>query len=183
LTRPQLRTTTWRTALGVAATAAFLALPVPFALSEGSGGIGPGGGGTVGSDDGVFPLPGPHTYGDGFGAGRSHEGQDLLAKCGKPVVSAYSGRVQTRDYQSAAGNYVVIDAAGKLLDTAYMHLAQPSKLRKRERVEAGDLIGRVGDTGDASTCHLHFEMWSQPGWYEGGSAIDPEPYLRRWDRG
>ena len=39
----------------------------------------------------------------------------------------------------------------------------------------------VGDTGNASTCHLHFEIWSNPGYYEGGSADRPEPYLRAWD--
>jgi murein DD-endopeptidase MepM/ murein hydrolase activator NlpD len=159
-----------------------LATTVGSALGAGSGGIGPGGGGPAGTDDGVFPLRGPHTYGDGFGAGRNHEGQDLMTDCGRAVLAAYPGRVQVRDYHPAAGNYVVVDGAGKLRDTVYMHLREPSKLRKRERVEAGEVIGRVGDTGDASACHLHFEIWSQPGWYEGGHAIDPEPFLRSWDR-
>lgn len=183
---PQLRRRPARRVLGLATAIALLAVPGTLAWAEGSGGVGPGGGGggsEVGADGGVFPLRAPHTYGDGLGAGRDHQGQDLMAKCGRPVVAAYPGRVQFRDYQSAAGNYIVIDGAGKLLDTAYMHLQQPSKLRKRERVEAGDLIGRVGDTGDASACHLHFEMWSQPGWYEGGDPVDPAPYLHSWDRG
>jgi len=39
-----------------------------------------------------------------------------------------------------------------------------------------------GETGDASACHLHFEMWAAPGWYEGGSPIDPLSYLEKWDR-
>jgi murein DD-endopeptidase MepM/ murein hydrolase activator NlpD len=172
--------------MGAVTTAALVVMlfAAVSALGAGSGGIGTGGGGggSAGSDDGVFPVRAPHTYGDGFGAGRNHEGVDLMAKCGKPVVAAYPGRVQYRDFQSLAGNYVVIDGAGKLLDTAYMHLREPAKVRKRDRVEAGDVIGRVGQTGDATACHLHFEMWSQPGWYEGGHAIDPEPYLRDWDR-
>jgi murein DD-endopeptidase MepM/ murein hydrolase activator NlpD len=150
---------------------------------SGSGGVGTTpGGGTTTSDEGVFPVRAKHTYGDGFGAGRGHEGQDLLANCGKTVVAAQAGRVQMNKYHSAAGNYVVIDGAGQLEDTVYMHLQSRSPLRNGEKVLAGDPIGLVGDTGRASTCHQHFEMWSNPGYYEGGSAIDPEPSLRLWDQ-
>ncbi len=134
------------------------------------------------ASDGVFPVRSNHTYGDGFGAGRDHQGQDILAKCGKAVVAAQDGRVQQIDSHSAAGNYAVIDGAGARKDTVYMHLKGKAKVRKGDRVEAGDEIGRVGDTGNASTCHLHFEIWSNPGYYEGGHAIDPEPFLRSWDR-
>ena len=45
----------------------------------------------------------------------------------------------------------------------------------------GQPIGEVGDTGDADGCHLHFEMWSAPGWYTGGAPIDPLPSLKAWD--
>jgi murein DD-endopeptidase MepM/ murein hydrolase activator NlpD len=55
-------------------------------------------------------------------------------------------------------------------------------VRRGEKLAAGDSLGRVGRTGDASACHLHFEMWSSPGWEKGGSLIDPLPYLKRWDR-
>jgi murein DD-endopeptidase MepM/ murein hydrolase activator NlpD len=137
--------------------------------------------GTTGSD-GVFPVRGKHTYGDGIGAGRGHQGQDILARCGKRVVAAQRGRVAYRDYQGAAGNYVVIDGAGRRADEVYMHLQRRASVRKGERVEAGDPLGRVGDTGDATACHLHFEMWSEPGWYKGGRVIDPRPSLKRWDR-
>ncbi len=188
------------------AAAALGALTIAFAAaagaagSDGSGGIGSGGGidsgggsygeGSAGggfetvttSGAGEFPIRGRHTYGDGLGAGRDHQGQDILAKCGKPVVAAQPGRVQLVDSHGSAGNYVVLDGAGKLNDTVYMHLMKRSKVSKRERVSAGDLIGRVGSTGNASTCHLHFEIWSAPGYYEGGSPLDPKPYLRRWDR-
>jgi murein DD-endopeptidase MepM/ murein hydrolase activator NlpD len=156
--------------------------------SSGSGGVGSGGtggetgGGSTGVTDGQFPIRGKHTYGDGLGAGRDHQGQDLLAKCGKRVVAAQPGRVQLRDYHGAAGNYVVVDGKGQLEDTVYMHLRDRAKVGKGERVNAGQTIGRVGDTGNTTTCHLHFEMWSGPGYYEGGSPIDPEPHLRRWDR-
>ena len=181
-----------RIALGtVAATtsAALIAtsLLAGVALAAGSGGIGPGGvtnGSDAGGDpsQGVFPLRARHTYGDGLGAGRGHKGQDLMAACGKPIVAALPGRIQTRDYQGGgAGNYVVVDGKGSLEDTVYMHMEAPSALRKGERVEAGDLLGRVGNTGRSSACHLHFEMWSNPGWYEGGDALDPTPFLKALD--
>ena len=55
-----------------------------------------------------------------------------------------------------------------------MHLRKPSKLKVGDRVSMGEEIGKVGDTGDATACHLHFEMWSNPGWYEGGHPGRPE---------
>ena len=160
------------------------------AASGASGGLGTGGvgtqtGGSAGgtaTSDGAFPIQGPHTYGDGLGAGRDHQGQDLMAKCGKPVVAAQAGRVQFKDSHSSAGNYVVIDGKGGLADTVYMHLREPASVSKGQRVASGETIGRVGDTGNAAACHLHFEMWGGAGWYEGGSPVDPEPHLRRWDR-
>jgi murein DD-endopeptidase MepM/ murein hydrolase activator NlpD len=134
-----------------------------------------------------FPILGPHDYGGPagrFGAPRSghtHQGQDVMAACGLPVVAARGGRVQYSGYEGAAGNYVVIDGMGTPYDTAYMHLAQPSPLQTGDPVRTGQPIGVVGDTGDATACHLHFELWGPPGWYEGGSPIDPLPYLKKWD--
>lgn len=152
--------------------------------ADGSGGIGSGGTGTTGSEssEGEFPVRAKHTYGDGLGAGRGHQGQDLLAKCGKPIVAAQPGRVQLRDYDGAAGNYAVVDGKGRLQDTVYMHMARRASVREGQRVSAGDVIGRVGSTGRSTACHLHFEMWSGAGYYEGGRPINPKPYLRRWDR-
>ncbi len=159
------------------------------AWAAGSGGVGPGGGG-VGDEalpipaglEAAFPVVGRHTYGDGLGAGRDHQGIDLMANCGKRVVAAYPGRVEFREYHGSAGNYVVIDGKRRLEDTVYMHLQEASYVRKREAVVAGQTIGRVGTTGNSSACHLHFEMWSGPGWYDGGSPVDPEPFLRSVDK-
>jgi murein DD-endopeptidase MepM/ murein hydrolase activator NlpD len=146
-----------------------------------SGGVSTGGGGG-GGKGAAFPVRGKHTYGDGLGAGRGHDGVDLMAKCGKPVVAAQAGRVELVDSHPSAGNYVVVDGVGKAPDTVYMHLAGRPSVRKRQAVDAGEQLGVVGKTGNASTCHLHFEMWSAPGYYSGGSVIDPLPYLKRWDR-
>ena len=62
-----------------------------------------------------------------------------------------------------------------------MHLRAPALFTKGQKVRTGDHIGDVGDTGDAVGCHLHFEEWSAPGWYTGGSPYDPLPDLKAWD--
>ena len=136
----------------------------------------------------AFPVLGPHDFGQTgarFGAGRSghtHQGHDVMANCGLPIVAARGGRVRYSGYQGAAGNYVVIDGKGTGYDTAYMHLLRPSLLRAGDLVRTGQPIGLVGSTGSSTACHLHFEIWTAPGWYEGGSPIDPLPQLLRWDR-
>jgi murein DD-endopeptidase MepM/ murein hydrolase activator NlpD len=135
----------------------------------------------------AFPVLGPHEFGMGagrFGAPRSghtHQGQDVMAACGTPLVAARGGRVQMSTWDDAAGNYLVIDGKGTGNDFMYAHLAEPSPLHDGDTVRTGQPIGIVGDTGDAQGCHLHFEIWSAPGWYEGGSPFDPLPLLEKWD--
>ncbi|MCW3010357.1 MAG: Peptidase, partial [Solirubrobacterales bacterium] len=134
--------------------------------------------------DAVFPIRGKHDLGqtetNNFGGGRGHGGQDMFAKCGTPLVAARRGRVMIAKYQEAAGNYVVLqDATGA--SYVYMHLRDPSPLKADQVVQAGQVVGHVGLTGRTSGCHLHFELWTAPGWYKGGKAIDPLPELRRWD--
>jgi murein DD-endopeptidase MepM/ murein hydrolase activator NlpD len=132
-----------------------------------------------------FPVRGPHGYGEyaaRFGGGRGHQGQDILAACGTPLVAARGGTVKFKQYHSRAGYYLVIDGARTGVDYAYMHLREPALVDKGDRVRTGQPIGYVGDTGDASACHLHFEMWKAPGWYSGGAPFDPLPDLLAWDK-
>lgn len=134
----------------------------------------------------LFPVRGRHDYGDAadrFGARRSghtHQGQDVLARCGTRLEAAQAGTVVYSGYQSAAGNYIVIHGLDGT-DNSYMHLAQPSAFSEGDKVYTGQQIGVVGDTGDATACHLHFEIWTAPGWYNGGKPVDPLPSLQAWD--
>ncbi|MEA2442364.1 MAG: hypothetical protein QOH76_3788 [Thermoleophilaceae bacterium] len=135
----------------------------------------------------LFPIRGRHNYGSSgarFGAGRSghtHQGQDVMAACGTRLVAARGGVVKAKKYHAAAGNYLVINGQNTGIDYGYMHLRVPSPLRVGDRVHTGDPVGVVGQTGDATACHLHFEEWSSPGWYSGGHPFDPLADLKAWD--
>jgi murein DD-endopeptidase MepM/ murein hydrolase activator NlpD len=133
----------------------------------------------------VFPIRGPHGYGEQiarFGGARNHQGQDVFAACGTPLWAARGGKVKFKQYHSRAGNYLVIDGERTGIDYGYMHLRAPALVNAGDRVRTGQLIGYVGRTGDATACHLHFEMWTAPGWYDGGHPFDPLPSLLIWDK-
>jgi murein DD-endopeptidase MepM/ murein hydrolase activator NlpD len=136
----------------------------------------------------VFPVQGKYTFNLGAGrfdaarAGHVHEGQDVMANCGTPLVAARGGTVEKVAVDVNAGNYIVIDAAGTGVDMVYAHLREPSPLHEGDPVLSGQHIGIVGRTGDATACHLHFEEWTAPGWFKGGHPYDPLPDLRAWAR-
>ena len=137
-----------------------------------------------------FPVLGPHTFGgegskfgaDRDGGKRRHQGQDVSAAEGTPLVAARGGVVRfTGNQPSGAGVYVVIHGANESRDYVYMHLVEGSLLvRSGQGVQTGQLIGKVGSTGASSGAHLHFEIW-QGAWQSGGSPIDPLPLLEAWD--
>jgi murein DD-endopeptidase MepM/ murein hydrolase activator NlpD len=133
-----------------------------------------------------FPILGDHTYGRGagrFGAGRAghtHQGQDVFASCGTPLVAARGGTVVTAAFDDLGGNYLVIDGDGTGVDYTYMHLRDAALVKPGDHVATGQPIGFVGDTGDAVGCHLHFEMWKSPGW-QRGVPMDPLKALRTMD--
>ncbi len=134
----------------------------------------------------IFPIRGAHNYGTAdnrYGApraGHTHAGQDVLAACGTPLVAARGGKVVEAGYEGAGGNAVVIHGTGSNYDNVYMHLRDAPLVHNGQRVYTGQLIGYVGETGDASVCHLHFELW-QGAWWNGGHTVDPLPSLKAWD--
>lgn len=134
---------------------------------------------------GVFPVGGSYRYGtrtNRFGGGRGHKGQDIFADCGTPVVAALGGVVTAAEYEGRAGHYAVVTADDGT-SQAYMHMLRKPEVRTGQRVEPGAPIGAVGESGAAVGCHLHFELWTAPGWYRGGEAVDPLPTLRQWGTG
>jgi murein DD-endopeptidase MepM/ murein hydrolase activator NlpD len=132
-----------------------------------------------------FPLAGAFDWGGAdarFGAkrkGHRHQGQDLVAASGTPVVAPYRGVVTTVQYQAkAAGHYVVVH--GDDYDYVFMHLRKGSiVVREGQRVRTGQRLAEVGSTGGSSGPHLHFELWLGP-WYAGGHAVDPLALLEAW---
>lgn len=136
---------------------------------------------------GVFPVRGPWSFGGEdarFGAERGergHQGQDLIAAEGTPLVSPRAGFVYWKAYQGdGAGHYLVIRGDDGR-DYVFMHLKSDSMLvGRQDPVTAGQQIAQVGNTGRSFGAHLHFEIWPT-GWYAKGSQpIDPRPDLEAW---
>lgn len=140
---------------------------------------------------GRFPIAGPYDFGGDearFGAartGHTHQGQDITAKEGTPVLAPTAGTVMWRAYQEdGAGYYLVIRGDGAARDYVFMHLREDSLLvGKGDRVGAGQRVAEVGNTGRSFGAHLHFEIW-EGGWYtDDGRPVDPRPQLERWAAG
>ena len=120
-----------------------------------------------------------------FGAARRghvHQGQDIVAAEGTPIVTPVAGIVHWRAYQaSGAGHYVVVRGDDGR-DYVFMHMQDGSVVaEKGRRVAAGEHLGSVGNTGDSRGAHLHFEIWPD-GWYSTADShpIDPLPDLLAW---
>jgi murein DD-endopeptidase MepM/ murein hydrolase activator NlpD len=128
-------------------------------------------------DTGTYPIDGPHTYGDGFGDRGGHKGEDIMADCGLPLRAVKDVTVRRVATEAAAGRYVVLHDGRSGEDYVYMHLSAVD-VAVGDAPRAGDKVGEVGQTGDATACHLHFEEWTEPGWYAGGHAKDPLALLR-----
>ena len=121
-------------------------------------------GGSIGIiEDGelLWPLPG-HTYiscnfGDDDAYGNSgHRGTDIPAPEGTPILAAHSGTVIISGWNNSYGNQVLLDN-GAGLSTRYAHMTQTA-VTAGEAVTAGQVIGYVGNTGDSTGFHLHFEV-------------------------
>jgi murein DD-endopeptidase MepM/ murein hydrolase activator NlpD len=102
-----------------------------------------------------------------------HDGTDFGAGCGTPIRAARSGTVVGSYYDRAYGKRVIIDHGwlrGAGLGTSYNHLVRAS-VRVGERVQRGEVIGRVGSTGYSTGCHLHFMV------FRNGATVNPMGWL------
>ncbi|HEV2980362.1 MAG TPA: M23 family metallopeptidase [Solirubrobacteraceae bacterium] len=136
------------------------------------------------ADGAVFPVAGPHNFGgpeNRFGAprnGYTHQGQDILTSEGTPVVAPLAGTILTTGYQAGGAGYYAAEHTTSGFDFFFAHCTAGSlAVVKEQSVSAGQTLCNAGQTGDATTPHLHFEMWVG-GWRsEAGYPIDPLPYL------
>jgi murein DD-endopeptidase MepM/ murein hydrolase activator NlpD len=139
------------------------------------------------ADGGVFPVVGWHLYGDGIGAkrkGHTHQGQDIIAAQGTPVVAPLAGTIASVDFQASAAGYYVVENAADGRAFFFAHCQKGSvAVVPGEPVSAGQRLCLVGHSGDASGPHLHFEIWVG-GWRVDANShfIDPLPDLTAWDR-
>ena len=124
----------------------------------------------------LWPLPGYYRLTSLFGyrihpitgKAHSHTGIDIPAPGGTPIQACKSGQVVTSAYHSSYGNYVVIDH-GNGNSTLYAHMSSRA-VSEGQMVSQGQTIGAVGDTGNTSGPHLHYEV------RRNGQRTDPEAY-------
>lgn len=123
------------------------------------------------------PLPGVDIvsdYGERLhpihGDVRMHHGVDLDADSGTPIAAISDGIVAFAGERGGYGNLVIIDHGGGY-ETRYAH-QEHLTVTAGDLVNAGDLIGSVGSTGNSTGPHLHFEV------RRDGVSVDPEPWLR-----
>jgi len=138
-----------------------------------------GGGGVVASGW-ARPTSGPRTSGfgprssqcgNGYCSTSYHYGVDLSGGCSAGIYAAAAGTVVYAGYNGGYGNYIKIDHGGGI-GTGYAHIRPGGFfVGYGQRVNAGDLIGSEGNTGNAFGCNLHFEA------YVGGSPVNPIDFL------
>jgi len=145
----------------------------------------------LGQREFIFPIAGPSSFGDTYGAfrgdvhGKWHHGDDIFAALGTPVVAVASGTVNRIGWRPAGGwRLWVRDGAAD--EFYYAHLSGYARsVFHSKHVRAGQVIGYVGNTGDAfgGEPHLHFEIHPRQLLrlrYDG--AVDPTTYLESWTR-
>ena len=129
---------------------------------------------TVSTNGKACPVAGPVSFIDSWGyprsGGRSHEGVDMMADYGTPVVAITSGTITYSGYGGSAGNWQILSGSD---GNAYWYMHNQQNIVNGGSVRAGQQIATVGDTGNATGIpHLHFEY--HPG---GGGAVNPYPLV------
>jgi murein DD-endopeptidase MepM/ murein hydrolase activator NlpD len=106
-----------------------------------------------------------------FGESRFHTGTDLGADQGTPVLAAFAGKVELADFMGGYGLAVVLRHNKDTEETLYGHLSELF-VKPGEMVKQGEVIGRVGSTGNSTGPHLHFEFRQQS---PDGSWVTMDP--------
>jgi murein DD-endopeptidase MepM/ murein hydrolase activator NlpD len=137
----------------------------------------------------VFPVYGPCSYSDTFGAPRAdvtwHHGDDIFAPLGAPILAVANGTVFSVGWNKIGGwRLWLVDRQGNQFYYAHLSAYSPAAVNGAH-VRAGTVLGFVGNTGDAegTPYHLHFEIHPVgllAMGYDG--AVDPTPYLDAWAR-
>ena len=117
----------------------------------------------------LWPLNGRITSMYGWRRGRHHDGIDIAAPMGKPIVAAANGTVIFSGWRSGYGRMVVVQH-NRWLKTVYGHTSR-NYVRRGQNIKQGDIIALVGNTGRSTGPHLHFEVRT------GQGAQDPMRYL------
>lgn len=105
----------------------------------------------------AYPLPGAHVISPyGGRSGRGHAGVDIKTRANDEVLAAFDGVVVQSGPYFGYGNYIVIRHAYGF-STCYSHQSK-NLVKKGQKVKAGEVIGLTGQTGRATTPHLHFEI-------------------------
>src|SRR3954470_13000677 len=135
------------------------------------------------SDRFTFPVAGRTTIGGPFGSFRAdtgaHQGNDLFADFGTPVVAVADGKLANVGSLPISGNRLWVYAdSGDQFFYAHLSAFAPTAVNDRH-VEKGTILGYVGNTGDAEPTppHLHFEIHPN-----GGDAVDPRSFLLAWQK-
>ena len=100
-----------------------------------------------------------------------HNGIDIVAKSGTPVLATGDGKVIKAEYNKAYGHMIVIDH-GDNIQTMYAHLHKVN-VKEGELVKLKDVIGEVGNTGRSTAPHLHYEV------LQNGEQVDPMGYFKK----
>lgn len=146
------------------------------------------GGGRVGSVAPAGSLVKPTkssetTDTSGFGArwGTQHQGIDRAGPVGTPIYAFTDGRVVAAGPAAGFGNWIILDHQidGKVYSTVYGHMFDDGVLVKvGDQVSAGQEIGKIGNAGESTGAHLHFEVWDGGRLPDGaGTAVDPAPWV------
>lgn len=138
----------------------------------------------------IIPVAGikPEQLTDSFdevrGGGRKHNAIDVMAPAGTPVIAAANGTVEKLFVSKAGGNTIYVRTPDRLAIHYYAHLQEYAPgLHEGQGVRQGEVLGKVGSTGDANPAapHLHFQILRTSAaqrWWEPATPVNPYPLLR-----